>query len=136
MTDGFKFKVGQKVQDLFNGLPIEILYVGENLFFGRSAGYMEGAYPCSAEWQLYQEPKKTKLVSPAICKSPGRSGNIILGQFLNESNPCGDLVVQWPARIVLKNVRRQTPVREGSNLVINYEEGDIEADLFFEVEAE
>lgn len=114
MSDDFKFKVGDKVtRSAFPDVWVEILYVGRDRFFCRNHMGSEGDYSKSSDWQLYQEPKKTKLV-PML-------------EFINS---------YWTkdthesARVVLKNLRWLD--KDGKP--VGSDENQLEGDLFFEVE--
>lgn len=56
---------------------VEVLCVGNEYFFGKlnvgswNASHVcsEGAYLLDNSWELYEEPKKKKILSPAVFKS-------------------------------------------------------------------
>ena len=132
MSDDFKFKVGDKVRSLAWDMDswCEILCIAERTFFARDRGGSEGCYSKELIWQLYQEPKKTKLVSPAITndrvENYWRMTNALWED--GEQNPMTGF--KWPARVVLKNLRwtdkNRNTVDSGTH--------QLEGDLFFEVE--
>lgn len=125
MSDDFKFKVGDKVvRSAFPDVWVEILYVGRDRFFCRNHMGIEGDYSKSSDWQLYTEPKKTKLVSPSVVIA----NQPIKGFGIQETR------VHLPAqaRVVLKNLRWI----DKDCKPVGSDENQLEGDLFFIVEAE
>lgn len=145
MSDEFKFKTGDTIRSAVVRGRVLVTAIGENSFLGREDGKThEESWSKMAgyNWQLYTPPeeKKTKLVSPAIVTvlngfTGGGRETFARELFAKDPGAIRDGPHVWPARIVLKNVRKIMPMFPGAQGgdIFKSEEQDMEADIFFEV---
>ena len=113
MTDNkFPFKVGDKIRrtNWFKSRYVQVLYIGEYSFFGcEHGGTSEGLessydYVGVLNWELYVEPKKTKLVALAVVStSPAHNIWFVSKRLYSskreaiEAFGCPEDKVIWPA---------------------------------------